>query len=181
MIVKVKDLIGAALDWAVAKCEGATNVHYDTVACWWFTLQGRDRVLSRGWSQSQNWAPSTDWSHGGPILYEKGIQIRQLLQNDYSLWEYNERNLKRLSDSSFTVVARPLKIGPGRYLKGENKPHSLHGIWLAKREKSTSEMVRWSLSDFPSPDPLVSAMRCYVASEVGEEMDVPDGLIGVGL
>lgn len=157
MILKVKDLEDLALDWAVAKLEG--------------------EVALRRW-KCANYNPSASCQQGGPIIFQRGIQIRQLLQREYSLWEYNEHNMKRFSESSFTVVARPLKIGPGRYLKVENKPHSLHGVWLAKREESTSEMVRWSLSDFPSPNPLVSAMRCYVASEVGEEIDVPDELIG---
>ena len=157
-MIKVKDLDGPALDWAVAKLEG--------------------EVALRRW-KSANYNPSASWQQGGPIISLRGIQIRQLLQREYSLLEYNERNLQRLSGYSFTVVARPLKIGPGRYLKVENKPHPLHGVWLAKREKSTSEKVCWSLSDFPSPTPLVAAMRCYVASEIGEEVDIPDGPDGL--
>ena len=30
------------------------------------------------------------------------------------------------------------------------------------------------------PTPLVAAMRCYVASKLGDEVDVPDELMGVG-
>ena len=35
MLVKTSELSGVALDYAVAKCEGATNLHYDTIATWW--------------------------------------------------------------------------------------------------------------------------------------------------
>lgn len=73
--MKTSELTGAALDWAVAKCEGATNLRFDTVDCWWFTLDGKDRVLSRGWSAAQNFAPSTDWAQGGPIIEREKIDL----------------------------------------------------------------------------------------------------------
>ena len=38
--MKTSELTGAALDWAVAKCEGATNLRHDTVATWWVDLNG---------------------------------------------------------------------------------------------------------------------------------------------
>ena len=31
--------------------------------------------------------------------------------------------------------------------------------------------------DFSAPTPLVAAMRCYVASKLGDEVDVPDELV----
>jgi len=73
--VKTTELEGKALDWAVAMSEGATNLHFDTVACWWFTLNGADRVLSSGWSEKQNYCPSTDWSQGGPLIERHGIEV----------------------------------------------------------------------------------------------------------
>lgn len=66
--VKTADLTGRALDYAVAMSEGATNLRFDTVSCWWFTLNGMDRVLSNGWSEKRNYCPSTDWRYGGPLI-----------------------------------------------------------------------------------------------------------------
>jgi len=71
--MKTSGLTGAALDWAVAKCEGATNFRYDTVATYWVTLDGKDRALSEGWAQS--FCPSTDWAQGGPIIEREGITV----------------------------------------------------------------------------------------------------------
>jgi hypothetical protein len=75
MLVKTSDLIGPALDWAVAKSAGATNLHYDTIATWWITLDGKDRALSKGWAQA--FTPSIDWNHGGPVIFNKRISIVQ--------------------------------------------------------------------------------------------------------
>jgi hypothetical protein len=75
--MKTSELIGPALDWAVAMSEGATNLYFDTVACWWFTLNGADRVLSSGWSEKQNYCPSTDWRYGGPLLKPNRISLTQ--------------------------------------------------------------------------------------------------------
>lgn len=40
--------------------------------------------------------------------------------------------------------------------------------WLASSNRATSE----------GPTPLIAAMRCYVLSMLGEEVDVPDELMG---
>lgn len=66
---------GIALDWMVAKAMGATNLHYDTIATYWFTLNGKDHALSSGWSPSQNFAPSTNWVYGGPIIEKERLCI----------------------------------------------------------------------------------------------------------
>jgi len=73
--VKTAELEGKALDWAVAMSEGATNFYFDTVSCWWFTLDGRDRVLSSGWSEKQNYCPSTDWRYGGPLIDKYKVDL----------------------------------------------------------------------------------------------------------
>ena len=54
-------------------------------------------------------------------------------------------------------------------------PHStLNGVikeWKAGRD--------WPMSHFPyylGPTPLIAAMRCYVASKLGDEVDIPEEL-----
>lgn len=57
MKTKTSELTGAALDWAVAKCEGALPASYDD------------------WKQT--WPRySTDWAQGGPIIEREGITLR---------------------------------------------------------------------------------------------------------
>jgi len=81
MKVKATDLSGIALDWAVAMAEGGHSLRYDTVACWWFTLEGKDRVLSRAWAPSMNWAPSALPEQGMPIMEEMlGFELKVWLQ-----------------------------------------------------------------------------------------------------
>lgn len=61
-----KDLIGAALDWAVAKCEGWIKgdiTHPKFCRLW------RDQI------RTPAAYPSTDWAHGGPIIEREGISI----------------------------------------------------------------------------------------------------------
>ena len=105
--MKIKDLTGAALDWAVAKCEGTLPASYDD------------------WKQT--WPRySTDWAQAGPILERERISIRQ--------W------------TNVPIVHA--------YMPHDDAP------WL---------------SDGTSP--LIAAMRCYVASKLGDEVDVPEELM----
>jgi hypothetical protein len=46
----------------------------------------------------------------------------------------------------------------GLYIHAEMGTHSHHGYWRGDHEK-----------------PLVAAMRCYVKSKLGHEVDIPDG------
>ena len=111
--MKTADLIGPALDWAVAKCEG----HSDEDALMWATDD--DCPLH----------PSTNWSQGGPII---------------------EREINTLI----------------RCKDGCNKP-----VYFEARAGFDEESVTQY-----GPTPLVAAMRCFVASRLGNEIEVPDGL-----
>lgn len=73
--MKVSELTGKALDYAVALCEGGINFRFDTVATYWITINGKDWALSPSWAQS--FTPSTDWSQGGPIIERESISIEK--------------------------------------------------------------------------------------------------------
>jgi hypothetical protein len=95
-MTKTAELTGAALDWAVAKCEGEPVYSY-----------------------------STNWLFGGPII---------------------EREIIMLS-----------------YDRG----WSWDSPWLAE------------IANTPKQDgetPLIAAMRCYVASKLGADVEVPNEL-----
>ena len=65
--MKTNELTGAALDWAVAKCEGAYNPSVDT------DIDGTKRVNYGG--MYPEW--STDWAQGGPIIEREEIGIKR--------------------------------------------------------------------------------------------------------
>jgi len=120
--MKTSELTGAALDWAVAKCEGATDEWRDDGPFWW---DGVPCIRSGG--HDVNYRPSTDWAQGGPIIERAGLLVRP----------------------SFTD----------------------------ERDKWTS--IQWApKAVFESgPTPLIAAMRCYVASKLGDEIEIPEELI----
>jgi hypothetical protein len=63
--MNVDELSGAALDWAVAKCEGYFDMGMASVH------DGVADVFYFG----EAWTPSTDWSQGGPIIEREGLTI----------------------------------------------------------------------------------------------------------
>lgn len=124
-LVKVSELEGAALDWAVAKCESVFD-HYpgmaDAKAFWAVHLMAGDLAYS------------TDWSQGGPI-------IERELSN---LFKHNQLD----------------KSKPPVWCAVINVP-SEHGTMLLQ---------------YDGPAPLIAAMRCYVASKLGESIEIPEEL-----
>ena len=74
MKVKITELTGIALDYAVALASGATALQSDDIR-WFFTLHGDTYVLSSGWG-SMSYYPSTNWAQGGPIIEQEGITLR---------------------------------------------------------------------------------------------------------
>jgi hypothetical protein len=137
--MKTSELTGAALDWAVAKCEGATNLRFDTVATWWVDLNGEPKALSSGWSPRRSYTPSTNWSQGGPIIEREELSVEpQYTAGGLECWVAYGHNL-RYDDH-------------GNYIQGsDNRQYG--------------------------PTPLISAMRCYVASKLGDTVDIPEELL----
>lgn len=105
--IKTSDLTGAALDWAVAKCEGIVD--------------GKD--FSWYYDRRDKFNYSTDWAQGGPIIEREHISIEAT------------------------------RVG------------GLGDRWMC------SDMVGYC-TEF-SDTPLTAAMRCYVASKLGDTVQVP--------
>ena len=111
--MKTSELTGAALDWAVAKCEGIDL--FETEG--WIYMDGTRAVFR----------PSTDWAQGGPIIEREGINLRLQAGTDKQ---------------------------PVAFVWVNHQPaHRQHG--------ST---------------PLIAAMRCLVASELGDDVEIPEEL-----
>lgn len=60
--MKTNELTGAALDWAVAKCEGRTWLDAENFLAYW--------------EEDGEMKYSTDWAQGGPIIEREKINLR---------------------------------------------------------------------------------------------------------
>ena len=110
--MKTSELTGAALDWAVAKCEGIDYM--------------KDDVRFRG-AYARKY--STDWSQGGAIIEREKIDV---------MW-CGDRWCAYTADAECTT-------GEVRQLVTEGAT------------------------------PLIAAMRGYVASKLGDEVELPEEL-----
>jgi hypothetical protein len=108
--MKTSELTGVALDWAVAKCEGAIN--------------GDD--LDIGFILEGGYSPSTDWAQGGPIIEREEISVN--------------------------------------WASGQWQAHTAN-------DQDEYEQIEYG------PTPLIAAMRCYVASKLGDDVVVPEELV----
>jgi hypothetical protein len=108
--MKTSELTGAALDWAVAKCEGYADKND---FAWYYDR--RDTLNF-----------STDWAKAGPII------------------ERNEISLDRVTSA----------------------------LWVATRLEGSS------VCECDGPTQLTAAMRCYVKSQYGDDIDLPEELKG---
>ena len=142
--MKTSELTGAALDWAVAKCEGEIweGDWYARHTCR-FKFGAFGVRLAVCLADGTVYNPSTDWSQGGPIIEREGILLRAL----------------------------------------RKKGHKWDGQWLAMyNNENTDPMVLWvKREDFKCHylqglTPLIAAMRCYVASKLGDSVELPEGL-----
>jgi len=123
MKISTADLTGAALDWAVAKCEGLGAHVY---------LEADGKLCF----QSRLYNPSTDGTLAATIIERERIDV------------------VRGNDLVFP--------------KGNEKGEYSEPLWLASHGAGRK---------FHGPTPLIAAMRCYVASRLGDEVEVPDELL----
>ena len=130
MRIKTTELIGPALDWAVAMADNRP-----VFMCKGVVVDQTNGIFGE---MPTPFRPSTDWRHGGPII---------------------ER-----ADISFRKYHRP------------DSP--THGTYYAKICMESGTIIYWSKkTDYTGPTPLIAAMRCYVASRLGGEIEVPDELL----
>jgi len=119
--VKTADLIGPALDWAVAQCEG-------------YTFED-DASFAAYREEDGRFNYSTDWAQGGPIIDQQKITV-------------------------------------GPY---HNHDGTTTGVFQS--------YIGWANETFDSkfqcdgPTSLIAAMRCYVASKLGNSIAVPAELV----
>jgi hypothetical protein len=123
--MKTSTLTGAALDWAVAKCEDKDYTSADAT----YATDGSDKVWAVPCSPTL-YQPSTNWAQGGPIL--------------------TREHISRTMDHS--------------------------GLWIAYWTDGYTEGDEgkyWMQCD---REELVAGLRCYVASQLGDEVEIPEEL-----
>ena len=130
--MKTSELTGAALDWAVAKCEGHSLPP--------FPGRGHTRGPKQCWinvspAGHETFSPSTDWAQGGTLIEREGIGFFC--------------NRTTATGARFTPDA-----GADWRAFALNK-HGVH---------------------YFGPTPLIAAMRCFCASRLGDEVEVPKEL-----
>lgn len=116
MKIKTVELIGDALNWAVAQCEKQTT-----------SKTTGEPFLYEHRLYLQDFDPSGNWSQGGPIIEREKIATG--FDDAHWLWV-------------------------GTIYGDDTKP----------------DVFQYG------PTPLVAAMRCFVASKLGEEVEIPDEL-----
>jgi hypothetical protein len=109
--MKTSELTGAALDWAVAECQGIKL--YPSKNKGWMTANYGEFNPRHG---APWYRPSSSWEQGGPIIEREGIAL----------------------------LPPELAEMPGYEGRGETL--------------------------------LIAAMRCYVTSKLGDEIEVPEDL-----
>ena len=124
--MKTSELTGAALDWAVAKCEQRAGANISEGYAGSLLV-----VDDNGFGAPA--AYSTNWAQGGPIIDREEISI----------------------------------VKVGRSIDDAMAPHP--ECWCAHKDGLYSRY---------SETPLVSAMRCYVASKLGNAVELPAELLG---
>lgn len=121
--VKTSELTGAALDWAVAKCENVPNIHI-------VQKPGKTCVYGQIIEIDFPYQPSTDWSQGGPIIEREGIEI--------------------------------VKGNPLYFPKGNENGDFYEPLWIAGKQHGQTH--------------LIAAMRCFVASRLGDTVELVETL-----
>lgn len=142
MKIKTSELTGAALDWAVAKCEGEVYSPVET-----YDGIGLRYPATRY---------SSDWALGGPIIERESITVIRI-DDDFGVDAKGFCNNVRIPVWGATTGQH----GPQEQYEGERYP--------PQYEVSAHDVVNGSTL-------LIAAMRCYVASKLGDEVDLPNSI-----
>lgn len=163
--IKVAEATPIQLNWLVATCLNL-GVYVPTYADTpWLAIHNATGVYR---------CPdfTADWLQGGKIIDCEGIDLHQIKRRPFELYEYTAQ---RAALPGAEVVARHSLRGPARWVRVPRKKGVNEGMWLA-RMSVDNHPFGWKPSDFMSPTALMAAMRCYVASKLGDEVEVPKEL-----
>ena len=100
--METSELTGAALDWAVAKCEDLEHYFEDGLVC----LKGQP--FDTHWLY---WTPSTDWAQGGPIIEREGMALNMEDTHEWraAMWwddEYSKGDILMVGPTPLIAAMR---------------------------------------------------------------------------
>lgn len=150
--MKTSGLIGPALDWAVAKCEGFEVMLFDDL---WRANAQIKGYLAADVEEHLGWQPQ----RGRYVI----VELRQL--------QLDQRNPDVLTP---TRCAKDIPDYSTDWSQG-GPIIEREGIDLMK-----VGVKQWRADCGPArygPTPLIAAMRCYVASKLGDEVEIPSELL----
>lgn len=134
MKIKTADLIGAPLNWAVAKCEIPNDIR-DNRPRFWIHPNNPKLVCRETYNHETNpkgyelCLYTVDWSQGGPIIDREIANGMHLHGGKICVAVYYNETLGGFENESY------------------------------------------------GPTPLIAAMRCYVASRLGDEVEIPEEVL----
>lgn len=172
--MRTADLVDLALDWAVSDCEGYK-----------LTTDGISLLLERGAevrllgknTSPLAFSPTTDGARALAIIEREGIDLHQRRQRSHGLFEWNEVRARMPgAEEVVREFSRDGQTWTRRFVRIPNKPRINDGKWFA-RMAVDNHPFGWSPKDFMSDTAAVAAMRCYVASQRGEVVRVPDAVL----
>ena len=148
MKIKVQEATNTQLDWLVAKCEQAAGKNIRE------GFGGSLLVVG----DHDFGAPSrysTDWAQAGPIIEREGVSTIKL-EHEYGV-----------DSKGFTTNKRIPVFGAiiGEYFDTDQQRNS-YGENYGEIYCISTELVT------TGPTPLIAAMRCYVASKLGDEVEM---------
>ena len=156
MKIKTSVLTGPALDWAVAKCEGRGLQRNPMGA------QG-----GHGW-----WIWEETPSGKGGILIDKSVYM----EIGPHTQPKTRNSGDRYSPSADWAQGGPVIDREMIQLTPHCMVNPLHGWAAAFRSFDEDDNV-FALHRMRGRTPLRAAMRCYVASKLGDTVDIPDELL----
>lgn len=143
---KVSELVGSLLNGAVAKAEGCYRFVGFSARDWDCCVVVQRRLPSGRWSAKTDYISWLDWELGGPLIEREGIAV---------YWR-----------------------GRGCFTDGHDWPSN--DCWVAGLDMEVeldgltgdqSAVIRLE-QRMVGPTPLIAAMRAYVASKFGNEVEL---------
>jgi hypothetical protein len=163
MKIKTQDLIGVALDWAVAKTLGYTVSVY-TYEDWTANMTPLEQELVKQTDAIQrNFKPKPAFVGEDGTKHLSSMKFYAAHGSGCGTMQFSS------SWSQAGGIIEREEIGLKR-----NAPCSNGRQW----EASPSITAKGAGRKYGyGPTPLIAAMRCYVASKLGDEVDIPEELV----
>lgn len=151
MKIKTSELTGAALDWAVASAAGyLTGGHFHYRECRRVELRGRVLI---------------DWA------------ATRVTDDDLTVWNPTgdwAQGGPIIEQGTISVIAYG---GEWRATNGDQVTEEAYSFAPLQRNASGTFQTMQGYADEAGGTPLIAAMRCFVASKLGDEVEIPDELL----